>query len=90
MLYLSNITGYINFVENYFMNIYDNESSNYKKLKNIQDAFDYNMKLLENKIAETITNKQKIETMKSDLNEANKKFKEAEKCLEELKIELSN
>ena len=72
------------------MNIYDNELSNHEKLKEIQDAFDYNMKLLENKIAETVTNKQKIETMKSDLNEANKKFKEAEKCLEELKIELSN
>ena len=90
MLYLSNITSYINFVENYFMNIYDNESNNHKKLKNIQDAFDYNMKLLENKIAETITNKQKIESMESDLKEANKKFKEAEKCLEELKIELRN
>ena len=72
------------------MNIYDNKSSNHEKLKKIQDAFDYNMKLLENKIAETITNQKKIETMKSDLNEANKKFKEAEKCLEELKIELSN
>ena len=72
------------------MNIYDKELSNHQKLKEIQDAFDYNMKLLENKIAETITNKQKIETMKSDLNEANKKFKEAEKCLEELKIKLSN
>ena len=72
------------------MKIYDNESSNYEKFKKIQDAFDYNMKLLENKIAETITNKQKIETMKSDLNEANEKFKEAERCLEELKIELSN
>ena len=71
------------------MNIYDNESSNHKKLKNIQDAFDYNMKLLENKIAETITNKQKIESMESDLKEASKKFKEAEKCLEELKIQLS-
>jgi len=72
------------------MKIYDNESSNYEKFKKIQDAFDYNMKLLENKIAETITNKQKIETMKSDLNKANEKFKEAERCLEELKIELSN
>ena len=72
------------------MNIYDNESSNHEKFKKIQDAFEYNMKLLENKIAETITNKQKIETMKSDLNEANEKFKEAEKCLEELKIKLSN
>ena len=72
------------------MNIYDNESNNYEKQKKIQDTFDYNMKLLENKIAETITNKQKIETMKSDLHEANEKFKEAEKCLEELKIELSN
>ena len=71
------------------MNIYDNELSNHEKLKEIQDAFDYNMKLLENKIAETVTNKQKIESMKSDLNEANKKFKEAEKCLEELKIELN-
>ena len=89
MLYLSNITPYINFVENYFMNIYDKELSNHEKLKKIQDAFDYNMKLLENKIAENVTNKQKIETMKSDLNEANKKFKEAEKCLEELKIELN-
>ena len=72
------------------MNVYDNESSNHERLKKIQKAFDYNMKLLENKIAETITNQKKIETMKSDLNEANKKFKEAEKCLEELKIELSN
>ena len=72
------------------MNIYDNESSNYERFKKIQDAFEYNMKLLENKIAETVTNKQKIESMKLDLNEANKKFKEAEKCLEELKIELSN
>ena len=71
------------------MNIYDNQSSDHKKLKNIQEAFDYNMKLLENKIAETITNKQLIESMKSDLKEANKKFKEAEKCLEELKVELS-
>mgnify|MGYP004402686479 CR=1 FL=1 len=71
------------------MNIYDNESSNYKKLKNIQDAFDYNMKLLENKIAETITNKQKIESMESDIKEANEKFKEAEKCLVELKIQLN-
>ena len=72
------------------MNIYDNESSNHERLKKIQHAFDYNMKLLENKIAETITNKQKIESMKLDLNEANKKFKEAEKCLEELKIQLSD
>ena len=72
------------------MNIYDNESSNHERLKKIQNAFDYNMKLLENKIAETITNKQKIESMKLDLDEANKKFKEAEKCLEELKIELIN
>ena len=72
------------------MNVYDNESSNHERLKKIQNAFDYNMKLLENKIAETITNKQKIESMKLDLDEANKKFKEAEKCLEELKIELSN
>ena len=56
------------------MNIYDNESSNHERLKKIQNAFDYNMKLLENKIAETITNKQKIESMKSDLNEAKKKI----------------
>ena len=72
------------------MNIYDNESYNHEKLKKIQDAFDYNMKLLEKKIAETITNKQKIESMKLDLKEAKKKFNEAEKCLEELKIKLSN
>ena len=71
------------------MNIYDNETNNYEKLKKIQDTFDNNMKLLENKIAESITNKQKIESMESDIKEANEKFKEAEKCLVELKIQLN-
>lgn len=72
------------------MKIYNNQTDNLEKLKNIQDAFDNSIKLLEKKIAETITNKEKIEIMKKDLIEANKKFNEAEKCLDDLKIELSN
>ena len=46
--------------------------------------------ILEKNIAESITNKQKIENLKKDLFEANKKFIQAEKYLEDLKKKLKN
>ena len=46
------------------------------------------MKILERHIAESITNKEKLEAIKKDLREANKKFIETEKCLDELKTDL--
>ena len=48
------------------------------------------MKLLEKNIAESITNKQKLKTMKEDMLLANKKFNEAEECLDSLKIKLKD
>jgi hypothetical protein len=61
-----------------------------EKIKNIKNAFDNSMKLLEKSIAESITNKQKLKTMKEDMLEANNKFYEAKKCLDDLKIKLKN
>ena len=48
------------------------------------------MKILESHIAESITNKDKLESIKRDLKEANEKFLEAERCLEDLKVDLEN
>ena len=59
-----------------------------KKIKNIQNAFEDSMKILEKSIAESITNKQKLLTMKEDMLAANKKFNEAEECLDNLKMKL--
>ena len=60
------------------------------KIKDLQASFDKSMKILESHIAESITNKDKLESIKRDLKEANEKFLEAEKHLEELKVDLEN
>tara|TARA_B100000242_G_scaffold269193_1_gene219819 strand:+ start:195 stop:440 length:246 start_codon:yes stop_codon:yes gene_type:complete len=60
------------------------------KIKDLQASFDKSMKILESHIAESITNKDKLETIKIELKEANKKFLEAERYLEELKVDLKN
>ena len=72
------------------MKLGNNQEINLDKLKIIQDQFDSSIKILEKNIAESITNKQKIENLKNDLFEANKKFIQAEKYLEDLKIKLKN
>ena len=72
------------------MKLGNNQEINFDKLKIIQDQFDNSIKVLEKNIAESITNKQKIENLKNDLFEANKKFIEAEKYLEDLKKKLKN
>ena len=60
-----------------------------KKIKSVKTAFEDSMKLLEKSIAESITNKQKLQTMKENMLEANKKFNKAEEYLDGLKIKLN-
>ena len=60
------------------------------KIRDLQASFDKSMKILESHIAESITNKQKLNSIKRDLKEANEKFLEAEKCLDDLKVDLEN
>ena len=61
-----------------------------EELKTIQKKFEESIKFLEKNIAENVTNKLKLEEIKKDLREANKKFTDAERCLDDLKIELDN
>ena len=61
-----------------------------EELKTIQKKFEESVKILEKNIAENVTNKLKLEEIKKDLREANKKFTDAERCLDDLKIELDN
>ena len=72
------------------MKLGSNQKINLDKLKNIQDQFNDSIKILEKNIAESITNKQKIENLKKDLFEASEKFIQAEKYLQDLKIKLKN
>ena len=72
------------------MEINENSTVKQKKIRDLQASFDKSMKILESHIAESITNKDKLETIKIDLKEANKKFLEAERHLEELKVDLKN
>ena len=61
-----------------------------EKIRDLQESFDKSMKILESHIAESITNKEKLDSINRDLKEANEKFLEAERCLEDLKVELHN
>ena len=61
-----------------------------KKIKDLQASFDKSMKILESHIAESITNEEKLDSIKTDLKEANEKFLEAERCLNDLKVDLEN
>ena len=62
----------------------------HKNIRDLQELFDKNMRILESHIAESITNKEKLNSIKRDLKEANNKFIEAEKCLDDLKVDLEN
>ena len=61
-----------------------------EELKTIQKNFEESIKVLEKNIAENVTNKLRLEEIKKDLREANKKFTDAERYLDDLKIELDN
>ena len=70
------------------MNDRDELLLDFKNIKSLQNAFEDSMKRLEKSIAESITNKQKLETIKNDMLNANKKFNEAKECLDNLKLKL--
>ena len=72
------------------MEIDEKRAIEQKKIRDLQASFDKSMKILESHIAESITNKEKLDSINTDLKEANEKFLEAERCLEDLKVELHN
>ena len=68
----------------------DKKNINLKKIRKLQEIFDKSMRILERQIAESITNKERLNALKRDLKEENEKFIEAERCLEDFKIDLEN
>ena len=72
------------------MNIKKKKIIKLEELKNIQKKFEESIKKLEKSVAESVTNKIKLEEIKKDLREANLKFIDAERCLDNLKIELNS
>ncbi len=72
------------------MEIDEKSNIELKKIRDLQASFDKSMKILESHIAESITNKEKLDSIKRDLTEANEKFLEAERCLEDLKVDIEN
>ena len=61
-----------------------------KNITVIQESFDKSLRILERHIAESITNKEKLDSIKRDLKEANNKLIEAERCLNDLKVDIEN
>ena len=61
-----------------------------KKIKDLQESFINSLRILESHIAESITNKEKLDSIKKDLKEANEKFIEAERFLDDLKVNIEN
>ena len=72
------------------MNFNDKKIIKLQELKNVQKQFEQSIKILEKNIAESVTNKIKLKEIKKDLREASLKFNDAERCLDNLKIELNN
>ena len=72
------------------MEIDNTKITDQNKIRDLQESFDKSMKIVESLIAESITNKQKLNSIKKDLKEANEIFLEAEKCLDDLKVDLQN
>ena len=70
------------------MEIDETRNIELKKIRDLQASFDKSMKILESHIAESITNKEKLDSIKIDIKQANEKFLEAERCLEDLKVDL--
>ena len=68
----------------------ENKTDDTKRIKYLQESFDNSMKTLERHIAESVTNKVKLDSLKEDLKEANAKLIEAERCMDELKIDIEN
>ena len=78
------------YIEWLFMKIDETNIIELEKIRDLKESFDKSMKILESHIAESITNKEKLNSIKRDLKEANEKFLEAERCLDDLKVDLEN
>ena len=63
----------------------NDQKINFKKLQEIQISFEESMKILERHVAESIANKNELGVIKNDLLEANKRFNQALKHLDDLK-----
>ena len=63
----------------------NDQKIDFKKLKEIQISFEESMKILERHVAESIANKNELGVIKNDLLEANKRFNQALKHLDDLK-----
>ena len=61
-----------------------------KNIRVLQESFDKSMRIIERHLAESITNKEKLDNIKRDLKDANDKFIEVERCLDDLKVDLEN
>ena len=72
------------------MEIDETNITELEKIRDLKISFDKSMKILESHIAESITNKEKLNSIKRDLKDANEKFLEAEKYLDDLKVDLEN
>ena len=72
------------------MEITKNSIVELTKIRDLKASFDKSMKILESHIAESITNKEKLDSIKRDLKVANEKFIEVEKSLDDLKVDLEN
>ena len=72
------------------MSFNDKKIIKLEELKNIQKNFEESIKKLEKSVAESVINKVKLDEIQNDLREANLKFIDAERCLDNLKIELNS
>ena len=72
------------------MEFHEKDRIKFENIRLLQESFDKSMRILESHIAESITNKEKLNSIKKDLKEANNKFIEAEKCLDDLKADIEN
>tara|TARA_Y100001970_G_C13708326_1_gene590622 strand:+ start:348 stop:578 length:231 start_codon:yes stop_codon:yes gene_type:complete len=68
----------------------DKKNINLQRVIDLQKSFEKNIRIVERCVAESITNKEKLDSLKKDLNEANEKFIEAERCLDDLKSDIEN
>ena len=72
------------------MDIDEKNRNESKKIRDLQESFNNSLRILESHIAESITNKEKLDSIKKDLKEANEKFIEAERFLDDLKVNIEN
>ena len=63
----------------------DSEDVFFKKLESFKNNFDNSLKIIENKLAEKLTDQSKFDKLNNDLNEMKSYINDTERSLEELK-----